>query len=93
MNSGACASPLERVRLEDTRRDALCSMQGSDGRCGLRYGTRDCQRRLHTVGLQPLRPGRTPATDEGDPPRLPCARGPPQPKYCRDLLGSASARA
>lgn len=35
MNSGACASPLERVRLEDTRRDALCSMQGTGDTCAL----------------------------------------------------------
>ena len=42
--------PLERVRLEVTRRDALCSVQGSGSGCGLRYGTR-----LPLVGLQPLR--------------------------------------
>ena len=39
--------------LEETRRDALCSVQGSGGGCGLRYGT--CDGRLPTVGLQPLR--------------------------------------
>ena len=31
---------LEWVRLE-TQCDALCSVQGSGGRCRLRYGTRD----------------------------------------------------
>ena len=31
----AHVSSLERVRLEGTRRDALCSVQGSGGRCGL----------------------------------------------------------
>ena len=32
---------LERVRLVGTRRDSLCSVQGSGGGCGPRYGTRD----------------------------------------------------
>ena len=42
-----------QVRLEETRRDALCGVQGSGGGCSLRYGT--CDGRLPTVGLQPLR--------------------------------------
>ena len=47
------SKPLERVRLEETRCDALCSVQGGGGGSGLRDGTRDG--RLPTVGLQPLR--------------------------------------
>ena len=45
--------PLGQVKLEETRRDTLCSVQGSGGRCGLHYGT--CDGRLPTVGLHPLR--------------------------------------
>ena len=43
---------VERVRLEETRRDPPCSVQESGGGCALRYGTRDW--RLLTVGLQLL---------------------------------------
>ena len=47
------ARPMEQVRLEETRRGALCSVQGSGGGCSLRDRTRDG--RLPTVGLQSLR--------------------------------------
>ena len=37
----ASEKALERVGLKETRRDALCSVQGGGGRSGLRYSTRD----------------------------------------------------
>ena len=82
-------SPLEWLKLVETRRDALCSVQGGGGRCAVYatvHATDDYLQWAsnHCAG--------TPATVEGDMPMLPCARGPAQPKPAHRLRQSCLLR-